>query len=451
MERIFIKDTHAHIGSEVELAGWVDVRRDHGKLVFLDVRDGSGIIQAVALPQNAEAHAAAAEVRPEWTVRIRGIIHTRPEKMINKDLPTGDVELEAKEIIILSRAEELPFDKDVEDLNIDTYLDHLPLTLRRKKARAFVRVQMVIVDAFRQFLMKKGFTEIQVPKITGGDAEGGASVFAVNYFGKDAYLATSPQLYKQIMVGVLERVFAIGNIYRAELHSTTRHLNEYTSLDLEFGFIKDHTDVMDLEEEFLRFLIGELQTKSMHECAAWNADMPEIADKIPRWTLREAQKIIEDVSGEKCMGEPDLEPAHERLLGSYAKEKYGSDFVFITHYPVGKRPFYTYEDEEHPGFTKSFDMLFRGLEVTTGGQRIHQYDKLVANIKKWNLDPEKFSFYLEAFKYGMPPEGGLAIGLERFTARLLGAENVRETTLFPRDMHRIDTRLTKEEAAEDKE
>lgn len=454
MERIFIKDTRAHIGKEVELAGWVDIRRDHGKLVFLDIRDGSGIIQTVALPQNAEAHATAALVRSEWTVRIRGIINKRPEKMVNQDLLTGDVELEAKEIVVLSRAEELPFDKDVEDLNIDTYLDHLPLTLRRKKARAFVRVQMVIVDAFRRFLMERGFTEIQVPKITGGDAEGGASVFAMNYFGKDAYLATSPQLYKQIMVGALERVFAIGNIYRAELHSTTRHLNEYTSMDLEFGFIKDHTDVMDLEEEFLHFLIHELRMKVAHECGVWNATIPEITGKIPRWTLREAQKIIEDVSGEKCIGEPDLEPAHERLLGSYAKEKYGSDFVFITHYPVSKRPFYTYEDEERPGFTKSFDMLFRGLEVTTGGQRIHDYEKLVTNIKKWKLDPEKFSFYLEAFKYGMPPEGGLAIGLERLTARLLGAENVRETTLFPRDMHRIDTRLTKEgtseEEAEDK-
>lgn len=439
MERIFIKNLHDHIGKEVTVAGWVDVRRDHGKLIFLDIRDGSGIVQTVVLPEHADVQKAAGELRSEWVIRGKGIVNKRPEKMIKKETPTGDIEVSLLEISVISRAAEIPFDKDARDLGIEAYLDHQPFTLRGAKGRAFARVQAVIVAVFRRFLTENGFTEIQVPKITGSDAEGGAGVFEVNYFDRPAYLATSPQLYKQIMVGVLERVFAVGNIYRAEHHSTTRHLNEYISLDLEFGFIKDHEDVMRLEEKFLHALLMELKERCAHEFSVWGAEIPEVPEHIPRVTLREAQQKIEEIGGGKCVGEPDLEPAHERMLCAYAKEHLGSDFVFVTHYPVSKRPFYTYEDEDRPGFTKSFDMLFRGLEVTTGGQRIHEYEKLVANIKKWNLDPEKFSFYLEAFKYGMPPEGGLAIGLERLTARLLGAENVRETTLFPRDMHRIDT------------
>lgn len=443
MNRIFIKDLHDHIGKEVTIAGWVDVRRDHGKLIFLDIRDGSGIVQSVVLPEYADAQKAAGELRSEWVIKGKGTVNKRPEKMVKKDSPSGDIEIALTEIIVLSRAAEIPFDKDARDLGIEAYLDHQPFTLRSAKGRAFARVQAVIVETFRDFLTANGFTEIQLPKITGGDAEGGAGVFEVNYFDRPAYLATSPQLYKQIMVGVLERVFAIGNIYRAEKHSTTRHLNEYTSLDLEFGFIEDHEDVMRLEEEFLRTLIARLKEKCAHEFAVWGAEISDMPEKIPRFTLREAQQKIEELGAGECVGEPDLEPAHERTLCAYAKEHLGSDFVFVTHYPVSKRPFYTYEDEAHPGFTKSFDMLFRGLEVTTGGQRIHEYDKLVANIKKWNLDPEKFSFYLEAFKYGMPPEGGLAIGLERLTARLLGAENVRETTLFPRDLNRIDTLLSR--------
>jgi len=448
MNRIFIKDLHEHIGEEVSIAGWVDVRRDHGKLIFLDIRDGSGIVQTVVLPEHADAQSVANELRSEWVISANGVVNKRPDKMVKKDTPAGDIEVALSEITVLSKAEEIPFDKDARDLGIEAYLDHQPFTLRGAKGRAFARVQAVIVDVFRSYLSENGFTEIQVPKITGSDAEGGAGVFEVNYFDKPAYLATSPQLYKQIMVGVLERVFTTTSVYRAERHATTRHLNEYTSLDLEFGFIKDHEDIMRLEEGFLRTLMAALKEKCAHEFALWGAEIPEVLEKTPRFTLREAQQKIEELGGGKCVGEPDLEPAHERLLCSYAKEQLGSDFVFVTHYPVSKRPFYTYEDEERPGFTKSFDLLFRGLEVTTGGQRINDYNTLVSNIKKWNLDPEKFTFYLEAFKYGMPPEGGLAIGLERLTEKLLGAENVRETTLFPRDMNRIDLPISGTEKSE---
>jgi len=441
-QRIFINQLHDHVGKEVTVAGWVDVRRDHGKLIFIDLRDSTGLLQMVALPNHEAAHEIARSIRPEWVIEVTGVVNKRPEKMINPDLEAGDIEIEITDIAVLSQAAELPFDKDTDEINLDTHLDNLPFTLRRERNRAILRVQARIIAAFRAFLTTQGFWEIQVPKITGSDAEGGAAVFEVDYFDHKAYLATSPQLYKQIMVGVLERVFTTTSVYRAEKHSTARHLNEYTSLDLEFGFIKDHTDIMDLKQELLRFLMAELSKNSVKEFALLGAEIPEVPKQIPRLKLREAQEIVKSEFGQDCTGEPDLDPQHERWLSEYAQKKYGSDFIFITHFPTAKRPFYTYEDEADPGYTKSFDLLFRGLEITTGGQRIHQYDALVANIKKWGMDPKHFSFYLQAFKYGMPPEGGLATGLERLTARLLGLSNVKEATLFPRDLNRIDTLLS---------
>jgi nondiscriminating aspartyl-tRNA synthetase len=324
---------------------------------------------------------------------------------------------------------------------LDTYLDFLPLTLRGKKVRAIFKIQAGIVSAFRIFLQKENFVEIQAPKLIGEDAEGGASVFEVEYFGKKAHLAQSPQFYKQIMVGVFERVFCVGNVYRAEKHSTTRHINEYTSLDLEFGFIKDHGDVMKMENKLLSFIMGYLQNTVVEELKLLGAELPEVPENIPSVKLREAQEILQKEFGIDCGNEPDLEPEHERKLSEYAKEKLDSEFIFVTHYPISKRPMYTFEDEGDPGYTKSFDLLFRGVEITTGGQRINNYKTLVEKIKGKGLNPNDFSFYLQAFRYGMPPEGGLGMGLERLTARLLNLPNIKEAALFPRDLNRIDVRL----------
>jgi nondiscriminating aspartyl-tRNA synthetase len=443
--RTYIKNLKEHIGEEVTVDGWVDVRRDHGKLIFIDLRDMSGIVQMVALPNHEEAHSVADSIRSEWVVEVNGIVNKRPEKMIKGGVLNGDLEIEITGIKVLSSAEEMPFDKD-EDMNIDTYLDNLPLTLRSEKHKAVFKVQACIVDAFREFLRSEGFTEVQIPKIVGGDAEGGAGVFEVDYFDKKAYLATSPQLYKQIMVGIFERVFVTSSVYRAEKHSTTRHLNEYTTIDFEMGFIKDHMDIMNMQEKLIKHIIDFLKKTSEKEFEILGAKIPEIPEapnSIPVLKLREAQEIIKKEYDVDCTGEPDLEPQHERWLSEYAKKKYDSEFIYITHYPVSKRPFYTYEDEEDKGFTKSFDLLFRGVEITTGGQRIHDYKTLVENIKKWKMDPEKFSFYLQAFKYGMPPEGGIGMGLERFTAKLLNLDNIKEAALFPRDLNRIDTLLSK--------
>ena len=440
MNRIYIKEIKNKIGEEVKLAGWVDVRRDHGKLIFIDLRDMSGKAQMVALPNHKEAHDNASKLRSEWVVEIIGKVNKRPEKMINKNEELGEVEVEIMEVKILSEAE-IPFEKDAVT-NLDTHLDNLPLTLRTEKSKAVFKVQAEIVKSFREFLNQENFTEFQAPKLIGEDAEGGANSFDVTYFKHIAHLAQSPQLYKQIMVGIFERVFAVGNVYRAEKHSTTRHLNEYTSLDIEMGFIQDHTDIMKMENRLLKFVMEKLKESCGKEFELLKTTAPEVPKDIPAMKLREAQEIIKKETGEDCTKEPDLEPQHERWLCEYAKKQFGSDFIFITHFPMAKRPFYTHEDENDIGYAKGFDLLFRGVEITTGAQRIHKYDELVEALKKKGLNPDKFSFYLQAFKCGMPPHGGFGMGLERLTAKLLGLENVKEATLFPRDLNRIDTLLS---------
>ena len=375
-------------------------------------------------------------------MEISGKANKRPEKMINKNEELGEVEVEITEVKILSEAE-IPFEKDAAT-NLDTHLDNLPLTLRTEKAKAVFKVQAEIVKAFREFLNQENFTEFQAPKLIGEDAEGGANSFDVTYFKHIAHLAQSPQLYKQIMVGVFEKVFAVGNVYRAEKHSTTRHLNEYTSLDMEMGFIQDHTDIMRMENRLLKFVMDALKESCGKEFEFLKATVPEVPENISAMKLREAQEIIKKETGEDCVKEPDLEPQHERWLCEYAQKQFGSDFIFITHFPMAKRPFYTHEDENDIGYAKGFDLLFRGVEITTGAQRIHKYDELVEALKKKGLNPDKFSFYLQAFKSGMPPHGGFGMGLERLTAKLLGLENVKEATLFPRDLNRIDTLLSTE-------
>ncbi len=437
-------ETTKQIGQEVILKGWVNVRRDMGKIVFFDLRDRAGIVQVVCVPAelNEYSQANMKDARSEWVLEIKGMVQERGAKQKNPNIPTGNVELLAKEIKVLAKADILPFDLEDEKMGLDVYLDHLPITLRTAKARALFRAQAEIVEAFRAFFRSQDFTEVQLPKIVGASTEGGANVFTIDYFGTKAFLGQSPQFYKQIMVGVFERVFTVGNVYRAEEHATSRHINEYTSLDMEMGMIKDHADIMEIETELLRYIIEHLKKTIPEELKTLNFVEPLIPEKIPAMKLREVQQLIKEQTGVDHTTEPDLEPNEERWISEYAKAKFNSDFIFVTHYPTAKRPMYTYPDETDPEFTKSFDLLFRGVEITTGGQRINDYQQLVANIKKWGLDPENFKFYLEAFKYGMPPEGGLGMGLERLTARLFGIDNVKAATLFPRDLNRIDLQIS---------
>ena len=441
MERTTIVGLGSHIGEAVMISGWVDVRRDHGKLAFLDIRDRSGKVQVICLTNHPESLAEGQKLKPEWVVQIEGIVNERPEKMRTEGV-NGNIELEAERIIVLAKAQELPFEKDAE-VNLDTYLDHLPLTLRSERSRAIFRVQAELLNAYRGFLDIEGFTEFQAPKLIGDDAEGGANVFSVPYFNdKVAHLATSPQFYKQIMVGVFERVYTIGNVYRAEKHSTTRHLNEYTSLDMEMGFISDHRDIMAVETRLMHALIQQLRMNCEKEFKTLGAALPSAPKAFPSLKLREAQELIHKETKRDVRGEPDLDPESERWLSAWALTEHESDFLFITHYPLKKRPMYTFEDPEDPGYTRSFDLLLRGVEITTGGQRRHDYEDLVEGIKSKGLNPEKFSYYLQAFKYGMPPHGGWGMGLERLTEKMLGLANVKEATLFPRDINRIDVLLS---------
>ncbi len=440
MERTLIKNLNLHIGKEVSISGSIQTRRDHGKLIFLDLRDRSGSTQAIVLPSHAQALEVAQTLRDEWVVRIEGVVHERPEKMRTEG-ENGGIELEVQDIFIYAQAAELPFESSA-DINIDTYLDYLPLTLRREKSRAIFTIQSEVVKAFRLFLDSEDFIEFQSPKLIGDDAEGGANVFTVPYFKEvTAHLGTSPQLYKQIMVGIFERVYAVGTVFRAEKHATTRHLNEYTSMDFEMGFIQDHKDIMEIETRLIKSIVEYLQHTSQKYFSFLGATLPSVPDEIPFMKLREAQELIFSQTGRDNRAEPDLEPQDERWLCEWSLREKGSDFIYITHYPVEKRPMYTFEDSEDPGYTKSFDLLFRGVEISTGGQRLHTYESIVNGIRKKGLDPDMFSFYLQAFKYGMPPHGGVGIGLERLTQKLLGLDTIKEAATFPRDINRIDILL----------
>lgn len=444
MKRTYIKDLKEKAGEKVKIAGSVAVRRDHGKLIFIVLRDVTGEVQMVVLPNHEEAIKAASEMRGEYVIEVTGQVNERPEKMVKEDELNGAIEIEAMAIEVIGRAHELPFDMEAE-LNLDTHLDYLPLTMRKPEIKEVFKVQSEIIKGFRKYLDSQGFTEFQAPKILGSDAEGGASVFEFEYFkGQKATLAQSPQLYKQIMVGAFERVYCTGNVFRAERHSTSRHLNEYTSLDMEMGYINDHHDVMDMISGLINGIVDHIKEHCGDIFERRGIELPIIPENIPHMKLSEALEVLRENFDENYdTSAPDLEPQQEREICEYAKKEMDSDFIFITHYPVSKRPMYSYEDPDQPGLTKTFDLLFRGVEIQSGGQRNHDYDTQVAALEKKGLDPEQFSYYLSAFKYGMPPHGGFGMGLERLTEKFLGLDNVKKATLFPREINRIDTLLTK--------
>ncbi len=440
-DRIYIKDLSNNVGKEVVITGWVDVRRDQGKMVFFDMRDMTGKVQCVTLPSHTEAIENAKEIRPEWALKVNGIVNKRPEKNVKAGVINGDVELEVTSIKVEAKSEELPFALDAE-LNLDTYLDHLPLMLHSERTRDIFTMQSSILDAYRSSLRGQGFTEFMSPAIVGGDAEGGAAAFKLEYFkDKSAFLATSPQFYKQIMVGGFERSCTIAKVFRAEKSATTRHLSEITQMDFEMGFVENELEPMKVLENAVRDTVKAVGEKHPDIFARFKTTVPEVPAEIPIFTLAEAQALVAKEYNRVIEDTDDMSPEDERQICEYAKKNLHSDFVFITRFPTAKRAFYTYEEPSEAPFSRGFDLLFRGLEINSGAQRIHNYDDLVARIKERGMDPEKFSYYLQAFKYGMPPHGGSSTGLERFTARMLELANVKEATAFPRDMGRIDKRL----------
>jgi nondiscriminating aspartyl-tRNA synthetase len=431
MERVLTSELADRVGKNVRLAGWLHHQRHLSRVTFLLLRDARGLAQVVV--EGESLRAELERLVPETVLEIEGIVVATPEA-------PGGVELHEPRVRVLSpAAEPPPIDLRRPRLKeqLPTILDHAPVALRHPRERAKLALAAASVAGFRAALDSLGFVEINTPKLVAAATEGGANVFAVDYFGRPAYLAQSPQLHKQILVGVFERVYASGPAFRAEPHDTGRHLAEYVSLDAELGFIQDHRDVMRVAREAVAGMVEAVGSRSHTAVDLLGVDVPNVPAEIPSIDFVEAQEAIERATGERVVGEPDFAPAHERWLGDWARAEHGSDLLFVVGYPMEKRPFYTHPDPGRPAFSRGFDLLFRGLEIVTGGQRLHRYDDYLSALAERGLDPEPFAGYLQAFRHGMPPHGGFALGLERWVARLVGAANIRETTLFPRDRTRL--------------
>lgn len=430
-EELEAEQLGAHIGEIVRLHGSIYKIRKMSSFAFVLLRTKRQMVQCVYEP--AYARFALEELKEEACVRFTA-------EVIREERSRSGYDLHLLEVEIRSEPEEVPpvvINQKRVNTSIENLLDYRPITLRNEKERAVFQIQAKICQAFREFLDGQHFTEIHTPKLVAAGAEGGANIFSLSYFGEQAYLAQSPQFYKQAMVPVYERVFEIGPVFRAEKHNTQRHLNEYTSMDFEMGFIDGFEDVMQMETKVLQNIMAVLKADYAPQLAALHVALPDVT-RIPAVRFDEAKRMVSEKYGRAIRDPFDLEPEEEQLISRLFAEEYGSEFVFVTHYPSKKRPFYAADDPEDPRYTLSFDLLFRGLEVTTGGQRIHDYDTQVAKMLKKGMNPEDFAGYLMIHKYGTCPHGGLGLGLERLTARLLGENNVRETCLFPRDQQRIE-------------
>jgi nondiscriminating aspartyl-tRNA synthetase len=429
-------------GEPATLAGWIHRRRILASVTFLILRDRSGLAQVVVKdPATVEQLSGLPE---ETVVEVTGTVTTN-------DSAPGGAELVDPTVTPLTEPALPPpteLWRPTFGAGLPTHLDHAAVTLRHPRHRAAWQLASASMAGFRSALGALDFTEIATPKLVGTATESGANVFTVDYFGETAYLAQSPQLYKQMLVGVFERVFEVGPVFRAEPHDTVRHLAQYTSLDAELGFIRDHRDVLVVLRAAIAGMVEAIRRYAGDAAALLGVELPEVPAEFPVIHFRDA---LARVGADPA--EPDLSPAHERALSEWAKTAHGSDFLAVEGYPMAKRPFYTAPEgyaladprgssggargAEPPEGSNSFDLLFRGLELTTGGQRLHRPSDYAAALERTGTDPELLGGYLDAFAHGMPPHGGFAIGLERWVARLTGAENVREVSLFPRDLHRL--------------
>jgi nondiscriminating aspartyl-tRNA synthetase len=429
--RIRTMQVREHIGATVRLCGWIHAVRKLGRIAFVVVRDGWGTLQIVA-SKDALRPLSEANAGLESVVAVSGRLAA------NEEAPDG-VELvdPTFEVIVAVRAPlPVPLGAGLEQAKLPSLLDHAATVLRDPSRRAVLEIAAAAVRGFRAMLEAEGFTEVFTPKIVESATESGANVFALRYFDREAYLAQSPQFYKQMMVGVFERVFEVAPVFRAEPHATVRHLSEYMSLDVELGFIRDHLDVVTVLRQVLERMLEEVQIGASSAVACVGARLPPIPAELPRIDFAEGRAMLAS-AGEGPLEAPDLAPAEERWLGQWARREHGSDWLVVTGYPLRKRPFYTHPDPARPQASNSFDLLFRGTELVTGGQRLHRIDEVEAALDAAGIGHELLDGYLEAFRYGMPPHGGFAIGLERFVAQLVGLPNVRLARAFPRDPHRM--------------
>jgi len=430
LPRTFVVGLADRIGETVCIKGWLHHQRALKAVDFLLLRDATGIAQVVV--EDPDVRDIAHSLPHESVLAITALV------VASSQAPNG-VELHEPQVAVLNRAEEEPpFELYRSDIpaRLPTRLDHAAIVLRHPRRAAVQRMLAAALAGYRTSMQTNGFVEISTPKILGAAPEGGANVFPVDYFGSTAYLAQSPQLYKQIMVGALERVFEIAPAFRAEPHDTTRHLNQFLSLDAEMGFIADHQDVIAMATEAVREMVVAMSEASS-ALPGYGFSLPNVPSRIPQIHFADALALVGAATGEDLSAEPDLAPAHERWLGTWAQEQSGSDWLVVTGYPMRKRPFYTHPDPARPEWSNSFDLLFRGLEIMTGGQRLHRYVDYVQALAERDIDPGPFAGYLEAFRCGMPPHGGFALGVERMVALIVNAANVREVTLFPRDLQRL--------------
>ncbi len=419
------------VGARVKVNGAVHSVRDMGDVVFVVLRKRGGLLQCVF--EEGVSSLSADRIREAQTVELAGTL------IEDRRAPHGiEIRVTGGEILTTPYDSlPLPIGKWKLNTSLEAKLNNRSITLRNVRERAKFRLQEGIVRGFRDFLYSQQFTEIHTPKIGAKGAEGGSNIFKLDYFHRPAVLAQSPQFYKQMMVGVFDRVFETAPVFRAEKHNTKRHLNEYTSLDFEMGYIDSYTDIMEMETGFLQYTMKLLAKEYADELRILNVTLPD-TERIPVVRFDRAKELVSEKYSRPIRNPYDLEPEEESLIGRYFKEEYNADFVFVTHYPSKKRPFYAMDDPEDPKFTLSFDLLFHGLEITTGGQRIHDYQMLRRKIAARGMSEEGMDQYLDTFKYGMPKHGGLGIGLERLTMKLVGEDNVRETTLFPRDLSRLE-------------
>ena len=421
----------AEEGTTIILEGAVHSIRDMGEIAFVILRKREGLIQTVW--EEGKTDMELSEIREGDYIHVTGQIKDEERAPHGKEVRLSTI----RHLSHVSCPLPLPIDKWKLNTSLEAKLDRRSLSLRNIRERARFRIQEGIVRGFRDFLYEQGFTEIHTPKIGAKSGEGGANMFRLSYVHRPAGLQQSPQLYKQMMVGVFDRVFETGPVFRAEKHNTRRHLNEYTSLDFEMGYIHSFLDICAMETGFLQYTMNLLEKEYSKELKLLNITLPDV-EKIPYVRFDEAKRLVSEKYNRKIRNPFDLEPEEEELIGKYFKEEYNADFVFVTHYPSKKRPFYAMDDPEDTRYTLSFDLLYHGLEITTGGQRIHDLSMLEEKIQEKGMTEEGLEQYLDAFRFGMPPHGGLGIGLERLTMQLLGEDNVREACLFPRDMSRLE-------------
>jgi nondiscriminating aspartyl-tRNA synthetase len=435
ISRVLSADLPEHIGDRVTIAGWLHRRRELKFVTFLIIRDRAGLAQVVLTAGESGPGLAGelAQAGEETVLQIEGLV------VANAHAPGGAELIEPVVTLLSGPAEPPPFDlyRPALTATLPTILDHAPTSLRHPQLRAGFELAAVSTAGFRYALDAAGFTEISSPKIVESATESGANVFQLDYFGRPAYLAQSPQFYKQAMVGVFERVYEVGPVFRAEPHDTGRHLAQYTSLDAELGFITDHFDVMPACRDAVAGMADSVRERGGSAMELLGATLPIVPAQIPHVHFEAAMAMISAATGEDVTGEADLAPAHERWLCEWAEREHGSELLFVTGYPLTSKPFYTHPDPGKPQYSNGFDLLFRGTEIVTGGQRLHRYEDYLAALAERGLDPAPFAGYLQVFRHGMPPHGGFAIGLERWTAQLTGAANVRQVTLFPRDLHRL--------------